>query len=1108
LLAAFVVCCAIGAIAASTASADYTFSGTFSGPGSGDGELTDPGRAAVDPVTGRLYVVDSGNDRVQVFKPKADGTAEYLTQFGGGQLSEPWGIAFDEQGDRPYIYVADAGNDRIVKYASDRTQLPSFAVVPFSSFTSPGKGGGAGQVGDFHAALAIDPTTHDLLVADEANKVIDRFGDDGGFISSFDGTDGGSALEGPIDVAVNSTGDVYVVDASGNVLEAQGTSSVLRYSASGEYKATLGPVGFHERPNAITVNPVGGEVIVAGDPDNVYEAGPLPWQPVLAAFDSSDQPLPAPEHGPGTEFAAVSGLAVSGSKIEDHLYVVLGQGHWFGSPYGSPGVQAFGQPHPAAPVVGGPRAVAGRYEATLSASIDPGLLDTRYRFEYGPTSSYGRTTAGKVIPSTGPAGVVTATVTGLAPSTTYHFRAVAENALGTAESSDVSFDTGPAEDAPDTCPNAAIRALQQASFLAECRAYELVSPADKNGGEIQGTNEGFGSVQVAPDGSGAAFPSLEGFAGTESVPVATFYRGRRVGDGWATVGLQPPQQPSKNAAVARAALAASSDLSKVLVASEDALAPGAVQGQGNLYLRDDSGYEFIATSPKATFAREALSNFSSFNVFAGGTADFSTLLIRSQVALNAEATEGVMNLYEWKGGRLRVIKAPAGPWTEIASDDVSARAVSDDGSRIFFTGGTASADGASGLYLEESGVVKPLSVSRRAGEMGAIRDAKFVGASRDGSIVWFLSSYPLTEAANPPLIPGEPLRGSDLYRYDLDTDELTDETVVSPAPNVSALANSQFGVSVDGETVYFTASADLASGAAGPTEGISNLYRRSHGQTKLVVTLEPVHLSNGELGYDNPSGMVSPDGRYLSFTALSKLGYENSGFKQIYLYDSDTGILECVSCDPTGAPARGPGSLSSSLNSFQFDTATPRSVDNAGTVFFDTPNRLVSGDVNGVSDAYRFSHGEPALISTGRDPSPSYFAAASADGSSVFFKTRQPLVGRDTDEMMDLYVAREGGGFAEPSEPPPPCQGEACQEAAGHAPTTVVPGSSTFLGPPNKQPAKAKPKKHKKPSKKAKPKRSKSKHKKKGKKAKHGKKQQQKKGKGSNNGHGKQRRAH
>ena len=79
--------------------------------------------------------------------------------------------------------------------------------------------------------------------------------------------------------------------------------------------------------------------------------------------------------------------------------------------------------------------------ATLTGTVFPNQEDTTYRFDYGTTTDYGSSTptAG---PERGNAGKsVSADVTGLAPSTTYHFRLVATNPSGTATGADATFTT-------------------------------------------------------------------------------------------------------------------------------------------------------------------------------------------------------------------------------------------------------------------------------------------------------------------------------------------------------------------------------------------------------------------------------------------------------------------------------------------------------------------------------------------------------------------------------------------------------------------------------------------------------------------------------------------
>jgi hypothetical protein len=84
------------------------------------------------------------------------------------------------------------------------------------------------------------------------------------------------------------------------------------------------------------------------------------------------------------------------------------------------------------------------------------------------------------------------------------------------------------------------------------------------------------------------------------------------------------------------------------------------------------------------------------------------------------------------------------------------------------------------------------------------------------------------------------------------------------------------------------------------------------------------------------------------------------------------------------------------------------------------------------------------LISSGRSSLDSAFVDASVDGRDVFFTTAESLVSQDPG-LVDLYDAREGGGFPAPIPPAEPCQGEACQ-APGAAPVDVTPASQAASG--------------------------------------------------------------
>src|SRR4029453_11033467 len=80
------------------------------------------------------------------------------------------------------------------------------------------------------------------------------------------------------------------------------------------------------------------------------------------------------------------------------------------------------------------------FSARLNGSVNPRGSTTTVRFQYGPTTSYGHTTATQT--KTGNTSLpITANISGLTTHHTYHFRIVATNSAGTRMGSDRTFNT-------------------------------------------------------------------------------------------------------------------------------------------------------------------------------------------------------------------------------------------------------------------------------------------------------------------------------------------------------------------------------------------------------------------------------------------------------------------------------------------------------------------------------------------------------------------------------------------------------------------------------------------------------------------------------------------
>ena len=104
------------------------------------------------------------------------------------------------------------------------------------------------------------------------------------------------------------------------------------------------------------------------------------------------------------------------------------------------------------------------FSATLNGSVNPHGLTTSVYFQYGTTTGYGFTTA----PQTKTGNTyqsVSANISGLSASTTYHFRIVTTNSAGTRYGSDRTFTTLPATGFPVVTTNPATNVATSSATL-------------------------------------------------------------------------------------------------------------------------------------------------------------------------------------------------------------------------------------------------------------------------------------------------------------------------------------------------------------------------------------------------------------------------------------------------------------------------------------------------------------------------------------------------------------------------------------------------------------------------------------------------------------------
>jgi hypothetical protein len=351
--------------------------------------------------------------------------------------------------------------------------------------------------------------------------------------------------------------------------------------------------------------------------------------------------------------------------------------------------------------------------------------------------------------------------------------------------------------ASSSCPNEALRTGPGAN-LPDCRAYELVSPPNKNGGSVEGgvTFEALPPPeQAAADGEAITYGSQTTFteADPESSILTTQYLSVRGPDGWSTRAITPRQSlpygeidKSSGAEDWDLFQGFSENLETGFLLSEDPpLVAGAPLGYYNPYLQDESdgGYTLLSTVKPAQEPGYADETNGAFLVhYAGMSADGSHVIFEANEALTPEAVPGRDNLYEWADGRLELVSVLpngeadftrtagrvaekyglefGGPPTQgdpARTDEESYnRAISLNGTRVFWTSSNTSEEtGARQVYMHEITTAGARTVEVSAsqktngsgpggGDPNSPLPPHYWTASADGSLVYFTSCQQLT----------------------------------------------------------------------------------------------------------------------------------------------------------------------------------------------------------------------------------------------------------------------------------------------------------------------------------------------------------------------------
>ena len=727
--------------------------------------------------------------------------------------------------------------------------------------------------------------------------------------------------------------------------------------------------------------------------------------------------------------------------------------------------------------------------------VVPHGYDTHYHFEYVSSEEYAASGwagaasappvdvgAGEFVQGKGfPSSVVGEDLPGLVAGGSYEYRLVATNTspgdpVVAGEGKALTVPAAPAPGVEAPCENARVRTGPSA-VLPDCRAYEQLTPVDKEGAqEIYSYGIGF-------SGSGA-LPAVDGESVVVNNPLVAW--GLASGDG------QSPYRFARSSA--------GSDWLMRAAAAQPETGVGAPKPR--LYNADQSQLAFetsvetvIGGSPaeieykvgpvggpyRTVASIPGKDRLEGDDGWVASSEDFSKLILEvadhTLLGPSTKTTSG-NDLYEYAAGQLHQVNVTGGsPGSAISSCGAvivhgreggeggvisSPRAVSADGSRVFFE------------QVPGSDCGEPPHLYVRVGgdETVDIGAYSFLAASGDGSRVLLVKRAGETR---------------EVMLYDSET------KTVKPLQGFVAHEELEAPlVSTDLSTVYFSSRERLTPEApALAAGGEADLYRYDVATETLSFVSQTAGINGGE-------EHASPEGRYFYFDTGGVVGLPGGSLEplrnnenstrldghQVYRFDSAEDVVECMSCASSFDPEPRTGAFfgldqgSGTLATQDGMPAKTVSSANGEYAFFETPADLVPQDIDGEvapetnrgehlsteqntsvsSDVYEWREdgvhgctliqGCLSLITSGTGGFLNLMIGSTESADDVFFYTSSQLAPTDDDTAGDVYDARVDGGFPPPPPAPVECEGDACSTPAS-PPNDATPSSFTFQGTGN-----------------------------------------------------------
>jgi hypothetical protein len=636
----------VAAMLALALSANSAFAATEIGtPGTGAGQTNDPRGVAVDETEDLLYVVDRGNNRIDVFDASSgqflrafgwgvlDGSSELqictvscspgIAGSGPGQLDNAQGIAVDNDPTSPgfhSVYVFDVGNKRVQKFSPEGAFIwmvgGDVNLTTGGDLCTQASGDACGPGTGGNAAGRFNPQDGDIIevgpggtvyVGDQVTEAgvlktrVQLYSPAGAYLGYL----GGKLLE-----VAGGAGDTtaLTVDSEGNVYVGTNadTGAVRKYDPGGNELVAFNP-SFNI--NAIAIGPedhifVGEYAAFEGEINSTifeYSSNGVLLRAIYGSLESKTYGLAFYPNPDGDIFAVELG-----TEAKKRILNIA---------FPPPGPAVYPRP---STLFAGP---LGNTRATLKGKVNPEGEATTYHFEYiteddflaaGSTFGEGtiKTPESGPLPADFKLHAVQAEVSGLATETVYRFRLVVSSPAtgpGGNPGPVVAFETRPPLEFGDIWSSGVGTAT--ATLNVEVNPLGIPATARFEYVELSAyESSGWTTAGVAPLGEeinlGEGEEMVDVSVQVKDLKAGTAYRFRIV----ATDRCKPEPAPLCEFAEPEATFVTLLPLAPTTGCPNDALRAG---GSGAL-LPDCRGYEMVSPVDKANAFIEPVLSVSGF----------------------------------------------------------------------------------------------------------------------------------------------------------------------------------------------------------------------------------------------------------------------------------------------------------------------------------------------------------------------------------------------------------------------------------------------------------------------------------------------------------------